>query len=152
VTKKAAAKKATKKGTAKKAEPNKGGRPARVLSDEELGQVEALASVLPQEDIRHWFGISDGTWHRITVRQPEVLERYKRGKVRAIAKIGNRVMQKALDGELGAACFYLKTQAGWRETNRHELTGKDGEAIETRNVDRIEIAFVDPDDGEDGAA
>jgi hypothetical protein len=37
---------------------------------------------------------------------------------------------KAKEGDLGAMCFYLKTQAGWRETKRTELTGGDGEPLQ----------------------
>jgi hypothetical protein len=37
---------------------------------------------------------------------------------------------KALDGDIVAAKFYLSHQAGWTETKRTELTGRDGDPIE----------------------
>jgi hypothetical protein len=34
--------------------------------------------------------------------------------------------KRALDGNVPAQIFYLKTQAGWREAQRLELTGAEG--------------------------
>ena len=36
--------------------------------------------------------------------------------------------------ETAAQIFWMKTRAGWRETNRHEHTGADGGAIQTEDV------------------
>tara|TARA_B110001454_G_scaffold45529_1_gene44636 strand:- start:289 stop:483 length:195 start_codon:yes stop_codon:yes gene_type:complete len=35
--------------------------------------------------------------------------------------------KRALDGNVPAQIFYLKTQAGWREAQRLELTGAEGQ-------------------------
>ena len=39
------------------------------------------------------------------------------GKAETIAKVAGTLVNKALKGDTASAIFYLKTQAGWRETN-----------------------------------
>ena len=88
----------------------------RTFTERELAQIEALGSVLSREQIADYFGISRNTFRNICERQPEVDVRYKRGSSNAIASVGKGLLQQALKGNLTAAIFYLKTQAGWRET------------------------------------
>lgn len=38
----------------------------------------------------------------------------------AIEKIGGALYNKAMSGDVGAQIFWLKTQAGWKETTRQE--------------------------------
>ena len=49
-------------------------------------------------------------------REPEIAERCKRGKARAIGTIAQTLISKARAGDTASMIFYLKTQAGWRET------------------------------------
>ncbi len=110
---------------------NKGGRPAIVLPDEQVAQVEALGAVLSIEQIADYFGISKTTFYAIMERQPEVSERYKKGKAKAIGSVAQGLLQQARDGNTTAAMFYLKTQAGWRETQQidHTTNGESLNAI-----------------------
>lgn len=62
-------------------------------------------------------------------KHPEVREALAAGKAEVIAKIAGQLVKKALDGNLTAQIFYLKTQAGWKETNVQEHVGRDGDAI-----------------------
>jgi hypothetical protein len=39
-----------------------------------------------------------------------------------------------MDGNTSAAMFYLKTQAGWKETNVQEHTGANGGAIQVNTT------------------
>jgi hypothetical protein len=48
-----------------------------------------------------------------------------------------------MDGNTSAAMFYLKTQAGWRETSVQEITGKDGATLQ---VPVFNIVGVNPKD------
>lgn len=104
-----------------------GGRPAIVLNDEQVTQVEALAAVLSAELIADYFGIARRTFYDIMERQPEVHARYKSGKAKAIDSVAKGLLQKARDGDTASAIFYLKTQAGWRETQQidHTTAGKE---------------------------
>ena len=91
-----------------------------VLSPDQVREVETLAALLNQDQIADYFGIGRRTFHAICQRDEEVAARYKRGKARAIAHVANGLLQKARSGDTTSAIFYLKTQAGWRETERHE--------------------------------
>ena len=101
-----------------------GGRPLIVFDEDQVKQVEHLASVLSKHQLADYFNISENTFREIEGRQPEVSEAYKKGKAKAIGAIGQSLITQARNGNLGAAIFYLKTQAGWRETDnvdmRHE--------------------------------
>jgi hypothetical protein len=121
-----------------------GGRPAKTLTDEQRAQVEALAAYLTQEQIADYFGIGKTTWFAVLNREPDIAERYKRGKAKAIGAIAQSLIQQARDGDKVAAMFYLKTQAGWRETNHIDHTSSDGTMSPTRIV--IEAADDDSQD------
>ena len=124
---KAAKPKAKRKSRAKpKAEHKKNGRPPTALSTEEMAQVEALGAVLSTEQIADYFGISRTTFYDIMTRQPEVSLRYKKGKAKAIGSVSKGLLQKAMAGDNTAAIFYLKTQAGWKETSVVDNTSSDG--------------------------
>lgn len=93
------------------------------LTPEQKAEVETLAALLNQDQIADYLGISRTTFHMIRERDPEVAERYKRGKARAIAHVAKGLLQKARTGDTTSSIFYLKTQAGWRETDRLEHAG-----------------------------
>lgn len=101
-------------------------RKPKTLTDEERAQVEALAAYLSQDQIADYLGIGKTTWFAILDRDPDISERYKRGKARAIGKIAQSLIKQAMEGDKVAAMFYLKTQAGWRETQGHDHTSSDG--------------------------
>jgi len=115
----------------------------RILSDEELIQVEALAAYLSSEQIADYFGIGRRTFYSIMKRQPEVSARYKKGRAKAIGMVAHGLLADARAGNLTAKMFYLKTQAGWRETSRHEVTGANGGSmkakLDIRNEGNIKI-------------
>jgi hypothetical protein len=94
-------------------------------------EVETLAALLNQDQIADYFGIGRTTFYEICKRDPDVAERYKRGKAKAIAHVANGLLQKARAGCTTSSIFYLKTQAGWRETERIEHSGPEGGPIET---------------------
>ena len=104
------------------------GRPPAILSTKQIDQVEALAAVCTKAQIATYFGVTEKTFRAIEQRQPEVFTAYRRGKARAIADIGSALFQKALDGDIRAMQFYLKTQAGWSEKNKLELSRADEQA------------------------
>ena len=103
----------------------------RILNDDEMAQVEALASVLSTEQIADYLGIGRTTFYTIMDRQPDVSERYKRGRAKAIGTVSQSLIKKAINGDNTAAIFYLKTQAGWKETTTQEHTSPDGSMTPT---------------------
>lgn len=48
------------------------------------------------------------------------------GRAETIAKVAGNLVKKALAGDTTSAIFYLKTQAGWRETNNLNVQGQIG--------------------------
>ena len=103
---------------------NKGCRPATVLNDDQLAQVEALASFLTLDQIADYFCIGRTTFHRIMERQEEVSVRYKKGRTNAIGTVAKSLIQQAREGNITAQIFYLKTQGGWKEGNQLEIEVK----------------------------
>jgi len=65
------------------------------------------------------------------------------GTVIANSKVAESLYNKALgagQGAVTAAIFWLKTRAGWKETQVMEHTGKDGAPITTKQ----DVANIDP--------
>jgi hypothetical protein len=122
-----------------------GGRPRKELTDDQKAQIEALSAYLSQDHIADWLGISRVTLRAIMDRDPEVSERYQRGKARAHAKVAESLVKSAIGGNTSAQIFYMKTQLGWKETTHVDLTSSDG----TMSPTRIEI--VAGDNGTDSA-
>lgn len=102
------------------------GRPRKTLDDEQRAQVEALAAYLSQEQIADYFGITRPTFAAMIERDDDISLRYKRGKAKAIGTVAQGLLQKARSGDTASAIFYLKTQAGWRETAQVDHTSSDG--------------------------
>ena len=71
----------------------------------------------------------------------EAVSRWQeRGKAKAIAHLANGLLQKARAGRTTSSIFYLKTLAGWRETERLEHSGPDGSPIEVKDsADRLQV-------------
>jgi len=71
--------------------------------------------------------------NKIDIGDDTLVKYYKKdldnGRVDANASIGQTLFQQAKDGNTSAAIFWLKTRAGWKETQTHEIIGADGAAI-----------------------
>ena len=96
------------------------GRKAKTLDDEQRAQVEALAAYLSQDQIADYFGITRPTFAAMIDRDEDISLRYKRGKAKAIGSVAQGLLQKARGGDTASAIFYLKTQAGWRESEQEQ--------------------------------
>ena len=92
-----------------------GGKPKIVFTQDQIEQVEKLASLLTKGQLCDYLGITGPTFRAIEKRQEEVSFAYKKGKAKAIVTVGSNLIKQAQKGNMTAAIFYLKTQAGWRE-------------------------------------
>jgi hypothetical protein len=108
------------------------GRRRTELTADQMTQVEALAAYLTQEQIADFFGITRLTFQAMVARDENISMHYKKGKAKAIGAIAQGLISKARAGDTASAIFYLKTQAGWRET----------QVIESNNT--TSIGFIDP--------
>jgi uncharacterized protein YjcR len=70
---------------------------------------------------------------KLEISDDTLVKYYKKeledGRIDANAAIAQTLFQQAKDGNTSAAIFWLKTRAGWKETNNLELTGADGGSI-----------------------
>jgi len=118
----------------------KRGQPAFKPTDDERKLVEQMSAVgIPQEDISQV--VRDGIDAK-TLREHFRME-LDTGGIRANAKIGSMLFNKAMAGDTTAAIWWSKARMGWKESTVHELTGKDGKPIITK-IERI-IVTPDPD-------
>lgn len=111
------------------ASKKKRGRPAYVPTERDRRQVETMTGLgLTQAQISSVMGISEDTIYR------HFSEEVAAGAAKANAQVAQNLFSIATSRESGAvtaAIFWMKTRARWRETNHHELTGKDGGPIQT---------------------
>src|SRR5215204_3893057 len=96
-------------------------RPAHKPEPGTRRQVEAMAG----------FGVPEADIAKVVKVDPKTLRKHYReeldtGHVKANAKVAENLFRKATGQgreAVIAAIFWLKTRAGWRETNVHEIGG-----------------------------
>jgi hypothetical protein len=111
--------------------------PRRIdLTDKELRQIERLARYLTQEQIGDVLEIATRTLKRKLADDPRALARYKRGKGQTIAAIARSLIFKALAGDTTCMIFYLKTQAGWRETDPRQIPVSEISKLPDKELER----------------
>lgn len=108
------------------------GRPAFEPSADQRAAVKQLTAFgIPQENI--CLMISPDKAKPIST---ETLRKYfayeiENGAHEAVTKVAGALFKNAMEGNLGAQCFFLKTRGRWRESPTEiELTGKEGGAIQ----------------------
>ena len=129
-------------------EINDVGRPSYIKKDDDAKLVEALTIAgVTQTLVAQIVKISEPTLRKNFRKELDT------SKARANAIISQALFKKAKDGNVIAQIFWLKTQAGWKERNALELTGKDGDKLfgEERQLIEIrkvfdEINFIKPKD------
>jgi|GEM_PF-1467598 len=118
-------------------ENNEVGRPPYIKTEDDAKLVEALAIAgVTQSLIAQIVKISEPTLRKNFRVQLDT------SKARANAIISQALFKKAKDGNVVAQIFWLKTQAGWKERNALELTGKDGDKLFSEERQLIEIRKI----------
>ncbi len=98
--------------------------------------VEQMCAVgIPQESISLMVrnGIDDKTLRKHFRRELDT------AKIKANAKIGGTLFNKAIGGDTTAAIFWAKTQMGWKETDRLEHGVDDSLAALLKSIDGSRI-------------
>lgn len=112
----------------------KAGRPRHEPTPADKNTVEALVVCgIPEDHIARVLGIVPNT---LKAHYREILDTAVE-RVHGLA-VG-KLIAAMVRGEAWAICFYLKTRAGWRETNRTEHTGADGQPLIPA---RVEVVVV----------
>jgi len=118
-------------------ENNEVGRPPYIKKEDDAKLVEALTIAgVTQTLIAQIVKISEPTLRKNFRKELDT------SKARANAVISQALFKKAKDGNVVAQIFWLKTQAGWKEKNYHELTGKDGDQLFGEERQLIEIRKI----------
>lgn len=91
-------------------------RPRIELTDEQIAQLEKLAAHLTMDQIADFFGMHANTLRRRMHSNARVLIAYKKGRAAAIDIAASSLFELVKAKNITAIIFYLKTQAGWRET------------------------------------
>jgi len=99
----------------------KGGMPAHKATEENKATVRRLAALgVTYEDIASRLRISSDT---LVKYYKDVL---KDARIDANSVIAGTLYSQAKAGNMTAAIFWLKTRAGWKETQVNEVTGANG--------------------------
>ena len=97
-----------------------------VFTKEGIAKVFELAGRLTAEDIAGYFGIFKNTFYKLLECQPEAKEAFFKGRSHAIHTVSDTLYRKAIGetdtGDTTAATFYLKSFAGWKDANIHDVT------------------------------
>ena len=100
------------------------GRKKVELTEEQIIQFKALACFLSLDQIADYFEMTRKTLGRIRHDDESIDTLYKSSKQRGNARVGQALLKSALEGNTTAQIFYLKTQAGWKETTINEVVDK----------------------------
>ena len=100
----------------------------------DLVEVERLAGMgLTREQIALCLGISETTLYDRQRESEEFAQAIKKGEAVGIQQVANKLFSKAtVDGDTTSLIFYLKTRAGWKETqvNEHRFPEGFGEGAD----------------------
>ena len=86
-------------------------------TEETRSKVENLAAAgVRHEDIALYLGITRPTLDKHYSKELKI------GNIKANAAVAQTLYRQAMDGNTTAAIFWLKTRAGWRETQKVEMS------------------------------
>jgi hypothetical protein len=113
-------------------QPKRGvGRPKWIPDEERLKTVESLASQgMTNAQIADALGIAGGTLYEKINEYPEFYDAIKRGRAKGIAMVTSKLMQKIQAMDTASIFFYLKCQAGWKDTTSFEFGASGNQKVE----------------------
>lgn len=96
-------------------------KPPHVVTEARRKLVELHATIgTPQEIIADLLGIDAKTLRKYYREELDL------SMAKANAAIGGALYNKALKGDTAAMLFWMKTRAGWKETQVHDHSSSDG--------------------------
>ena len=119
------------------------GRKSKEYQKEIANKVEVMASIgISLLDISKVLDVSHPVLRRLYSKE------WERGKVKANAKVAQRLFEKGVkEGDTASLIFWAKTQMGWREVQRVDHTSSDGSMASPQ---KITVEYVDaPSRGDD---
>ena len=64
------------------------------------------------------------------------------GKITTTANVAGALYRNAMDGNVSAQIFWMKSQGGWREADRLEITGAEGKDLLTDTEKEQRLASI----------
>lgn len=125
---------ARKKANRKAGQPKRGPLPWEPTADERRLVEHCVAIGMRQEEVALVLEKSVDTLARHCRKELDS------GSLKANAKVGAKLFDKAMKGDSACIIFWAKTRMGFRETSRHEHTGANGAPIETLNYDLSKLS------------
>lgn len=112
------------------------GRPKKHLTDDQRRELKTLGAVgLSFRQMAAYFGIGHNTFDRMRDDDPTIDELIEQGAANALAKVGAKLYEGAMEGNTTAQIFIMKAKGGWRENARIEVTGADGGPMQVETSD-----------------
>jgi hypothetical protein len=117
---------------AEKKQPKNLGRPPFKPTDDERKMVSQMAAVgIPHEQIA---AVTRGGIDADTLKK-HFKDELRESRIKANAKIGGSLYNRAINGDTTAAIFWAKTQMGWSEKQHIEHSGE---------IKQITVEYVSP--------
>jgi hypothetical protein len=128
-------------------------QPSEGVSDEELERIERAAATVQMDELCFILGYAERTFRSLRERDARIAAAYKKGRARVKAEAGatllrmalgrrevvlqgtdgsRRVLSEEVEPHPASLFFLLKTQFGYRETDRREITGPEGGPVQVR--------------------
>ena len=87
-------------------------------SEDDIKLIEKYAGMgTSRDNIARLLGMAERTFYEKQIQFPQMAHAIKNGKAKTYTWVVSKPM-KLIDNEnLGAICFFLKTQAGWKEND-----------------------------------
>lgn len=139
------------------------------FTDDDIALIERTAATVQEDELAYILGVAPRTFRDMKARDPRISAAYKKGRVLLKRRLGATLLALALgreriveiadaDGttqvavedlppDKAALFFTLKTQFGYRETDRHEHVGdpaqpvvfrRDMSELSDRDLERLE--------------
>ena len=116
-------------------------KPPHIPTEKSRAEVLALAGFgTKHDDIAMNVGVTKKTLYK------HYREELDTGSIKANSAVAKTLYKLAIDGDSRSCMFWLKTRAGWRETDRHEITGAAGAPFAPPV---IKVVFGDESDEEE---
>ena len=103
----------------------------RILDDDEIEKLKELAPALSHSQLAEYLGMSDNCLRAMFVREPELLEAYNKSLLDASSRMISQLYANGMDGDFQSMKLWLSRRAGWTEKKQTEISGKDGQPLDT---------------------
>jgi hypothetical protein len=103
----------------------------RILDDNEIKKLKKLAPALSHEQLAAYLGMSDNCLRAMFAREPELLAVYNKALLNASTKMISKLYKSGMDGDFQSMKLWLSQRAGWTEKKQTEISGKDGQPLDT---------------------